>query len=167
MRVVRPSEAKFAELAPDLLKAVEADGQQFLEQVCYTGKGTNRYASIPILAAIEPKDFIAAWMRSPKPNWYWISNALQERYKGARIEEALKPEARWIDEVVRLLGKEADKASGLAKLRLQRTIPRLPLRQVEAAAASEETASRERAAPAKAAAARSGGRRRSKDADTD
>ncbi|MER9335326.1 KAP family NTPase [Mesorhizobium sp. M0293] len=160
-------EAKFPELAPELLKIVEADGQRFLEQVCYTGKGTNRYASIPILAAIEPKDFIAAWMRSPKPNWYWISNALQERYKGTRIEEALKSEAHWIDQVIKLLGEEADKASGLAKLRLLRTIPRLPPRQVEAVPVSEKTASGERAAPAKAAAVRSGGRRRSKDTETD
>ncbi|MGB3389317.1 MAG: hypothetical protein WBA88_15170 [Pseudaminobacter sp.] len=160
-------EAKFAELAPELLKVVETDGQQFLEQVCSTGKGMNKYASIPILAAIEPKDFIAAWMRSPKPNWYWISNALQERYKGARMEEALKPEARWIDEVVRLLEEEADKAPGLAKLRLQRTIPKLPSKQIKAAAVAEEATSGERAAPAKAAAARSGGRRRSKDTDTD
>ncbi|RWB02887.1 MAG: hypothetical protein EOQ39_07150 [Mesorhizobium sp.] len=151
-------EAKFPELAPDLLKIVEVDGQRFLEEVCYTGKGTNRYASIPILAAIAPKDFIAAWMRSPKANWYWISNALQERHKGARSEEILKPEAGWIDEVARLLGEEADKASGLAKLRLQRAIPKLPPRQVEPSAISDETTGgsreREKAAPAKTRAAR-------------
>ncbi|RWO94314.1 MAG: hypothetical protein EOQ97_32245 [Mesorhizobium sp.] len=124
-------EAEYPKRVPELLKVLEADGQRFLEKICYTHKGSTEYGSVPILAAIDPKDFVAAWMRSPKANWYWISNALQERYKGSRVEHILNPEGPWIDAVIALLEEEADKATGLAKVRIQRAIPKIPRRQAE------------------------------------
>ena len=89
-------EAEFPKLAPELLKIVETDGQHFLEQICHTAKGNNPYAAIPILAAIEPKDFVAAWMRSPKPSWHWIPDALKERHQRTRADETLGAELPWI-----------------------------------------------------------------------
>ncbi|BCM18627.1 hypothetical protein [Mesorhizobium sp. J8] len=126
-------EAEFPKRIPELLKILETDGQLFLEKICYTHKGNPEYGSIPILAAVDPKTFVAAWMRSPKQNWYWVSRALQERYKGSRVEDVLKPEAAWINAVVKLLDEEAAKATGLAKLRIHRTIPKIRQRQAESA----------------------------------
>lgn len=118
-------ENQYSTRAQELLKIVESDGQKFLEQVCITHSGNNQYARIPILAAIDPEEFVASWMKSPKENWYWIRNALQERYKFLRDGE-LKAEASWIKTVVRLLEDEAAKTSGFAKVRIQRAIPNLP-----------------------------------------
>jgi hypothetical protein len=126
-------EVTFPKLAPDLIRAVETDGQRFFEQVCHTSQGNNPYASIPILAAIAPEDFVGAWMRSPKANWYWISHALLERYKSGYLGEELKNEREWIGSVVESLKKEEAKASGLAKVRIQRTIPNIAFREEEAA----------------------------------
>jgi hypothetical protein len=124
-------EAEFLKLVPEMLEVVKTDGQQFFELVCHTSKGNNRYASIPILAAIVPEDFVAAWMRSPKVNWYWISSALRDRYNSGYVGKELKPERKWIENVVRLLKEEEDKASGLAKVRIQRIIPNITLSDEE------------------------------------
>jgi hypothetical protein len=126
-------EGEFPKLTSELLKVVETDGQQFFEEICHTSQGNNRYATIPILAAIEPEDFVAAWMRSPKPNWYWISNALKDRYNSGYLGRELKPEREWISKVIELLKEEESKALGLAKVRIQRTIPNISLPSVKRA----------------------------------
>ncbi|WP_445500780.1 hypothetical protein [Microvirga sp. G4-2] len=121
----RSLELTFPKLASELLTILESDGQQFYEQVCYTRGGSNKYVMIPILNAIAPEDFVDAWMRSHKSNWYWIFGALRDRYEGGILERELKPEKDWIIRVLDLLEKEASKASGLARLRIQRSMPKI------------------------------------------
>jgi hypothetical protein len=118
-------ELEFPSLASELLAAMEADSQKFYELVCYTRGGDNKYQSIPILAAIAPKDFVSTWMHSPKSGWHWISAALRDRYEGSSLQNDLKPEKDWIVDVLALLNEEADHTSGLARLRIQRTIRKI------------------------------------------
>lgn len=122
----RALENLFPSLAIDLLKILLVDGQKFYTEVCYSNQGDGKYASIPVLSALDPKAFVAAWMESPKTNWYWISSALQERYSGGRIDGDLKKESGWIGEVIRLLNEEENKASGFQKYRIRLTIPKIP-----------------------------------------
>jgi hypothetical protein len=122
---IKAFEEEFPARAKELLRILERDGQEFFEHVCVTHSGKSQYAMVPILTAIEPEVFVASWMGSPKENWHWICDALNERYKVPTNSE-IKVEAEWIKAVVNLLGREAEKASGFAKVRIKRVIPRLP-----------------------------------------
>jgi hypothetical protein len=113
----------FPSLIPEILKYVQTDGRKFRQLFSFTNLGNNHYASIPVLASIDPNEFVQAWLRSPKDNWRAIKYALRERYKGTILTRDLSDEAPWIAEVIRLLKVEADKVSGFQKLRIERIIP--------------------------------------------
>jgi hypothetical protein len=119
-------EATFPQKADELLGIVEKDGQKFFELVCHTRSGDNPYASIPILATIKSADFVERWMKSPKPGWYWISSALKERFKSPNTDRDLRAEEPWLKEVITEMNKQAERADGLAKVRIQRSTPNVP-----------------------------------------
>lgn len=123
-------EREFPRLSPELLATMQRDGLTFYRQVCHTNVGKSEYAEIPILASIAPSAFIAAWMRTPKSNWYWITGALRDRYSGNKLSNSLAVEASWISDVIKLLNIEADKAVGLAKVRILRAIPAVSIPSV-------------------------------------
>jgi len=103
-----------------LLDVVRTDGQKFLEKVCYTRNGKIEFEDVPILAHVSAKDFVDAWMASPKTGWYWIGNALKERRKAISHNASLLPEDAWYPKVVAELMKRAKATSGLAQLRIIR-----------------------------------------------
>ena len=114
---------KLLEEAPDLLQALD-NGEKFYEQLVSTYKGNNPYAHVPILDAIDPRAFVDAWLAAPKKGWYWIENAIDERYKATFHTDALRRERPWIRQVVGLLKAEVEQLQGFSKFRLSRAIPR-------------------------------------------
>lgn len=108
------------QLAQPLLEVVRTNGQRFFEKVCYTRNASMEFDDIPILAHIAPKDFVDAWLDSPKTGWYWIGNALKERAKAASRYPALKTEIAWYPKVVKEMQARARANSGLARLRIDR-----------------------------------------------
>lgn len=115
-------EKKFPELIPALLEVVREDGQKFFEKVCYTHNGVIEYEDIPILAHIPAKDFVEAWLASPKTGWYWIGNALKKRNKATAEYPNLKPESGWYTEVAKEMLNQEKKMTGLARLRIIRAV---------------------------------------------
>jgi len=113
-------EKTFPRLIPPLLEVVRTDGQRFFEKVCHARNGTIEYEDVPILAHIPAKDFVDAWLASPKTGWYWIGNALKERNKAAGHYPSLKPEAAWFPAIVLEMVKRAKNEKGLAQLRIVR-----------------------------------------------
>jgi hypothetical protein len=111
---------RLPELAKPLLEIVRTNGQLFFEKVCYTRNAKTEFEDIPILAHVAPKDFVDAWLASPKTGWYWIGNALKERAKAAPRYPALKTESAWYPKVVKEMQARARASSGLAKLRIDR-----------------------------------------------
>lgn len=113
----------FPEITAQLINFMKTDGRAFLEQVCFTNKGENIYALIPVLSHISPEAFVGVWMEAPKENWKQIYYALKGRYEGNRLNDELKSEKEWIQQVIKLLDEEVEKADGLQALRIERAIP--------------------------------------------
>ncbi|WP_197434528.1 hypothetical protein V6582_16830 [Agrobacterium vitis] len=116
---------------PTLLEAVKTDGQKFFDMVCNNRSATMEYEDIPIFAYVNPVAFMDAWLESPKPGWYWISNALKERKNAIAGYPALAPESTFYLEVHKEMLQRAHSREGLAKIRMERAaewmgIPKLP-----------------------------------------
>jgi hypothetical protein len=118
---------KFPKLISSLLELVKTDGEAFFEQVCHTANGIGQYNRVPILASIAPKDFVDAWMGSHPKNWQYISAAIKDRSMNARLGTDLEEEGQWLRNVVLLLKEYEKTKSGIAALRIRRTIPQLSL----------------------------------------
>lgn len=116
-------EEQFPAIKQDLMRLIQTDGPAFFEQVCNTHKGNNPYALVPILRHIPPKEFVDAWMATPKQNWPWVYRALRERYRGPQSVNELKSETEWVQQIVDLLDEEAGKVRGFRALRLKRAVP--------------------------------------------
>lgn len=107
-------------LTQPLLDVVRSNGQRFFEKVCYTRNTQTEFEDIPILSHVPVKDFVDAWLASPKTGWYWIGNALKERAKAAPRYPALKSEIAWYPKVVREMQARGRASNGLARLRIER-----------------------------------------------
>ncbi|UES37522.1 KAP family NTPase [Roseibium aggregatum] len=119
-----------------LLEVVRSNGRQFFEKVCYTRNAKTEYEDIPILAHVAAKDFVDAWLASPKTDWYWIGRALKERAKAAPQYPALKSEITWFPKVLKEMRARARAKTGLARLRIERAadLVELPLQPQKAKA---------------------------------
>lgn len=113
-------EKQLPSFIPQLLEVVRTNGQRFFETVCYARNAKAEFEDVPILAQVAPKDFVDAWLASPKTGWYWIGNALKERAKAAPRYPALKPEISWYPKVVKEMETRARASTGLARLRMER-----------------------------------------------
>ncbi|WP_274424803.1 hypothetical protein [Chelativorans sp. YIM 93263] len=112
---------------PGILHLVETDGETLYSRLNHTAKGGATYADVPVLAEIQPADFVASWMRSHPKNWYWIQNAISARLRPA-VPQELSDELAWVDRVVLELEAEAQRANGIRALRIRRHLPRNPTR---------------------------------------
>ena len=124
-------ERRFPDIASDLLRLIATDGDRFFAQVCHTRDGENPYASIPVLTAIEPKQFVGTWLESTPANWRAITYALAERYAAGRLHSELAREGEWVSKVRELLEDERDRAKGFRALRIERVIEFSKLRQLD------------------------------------
>ena len=114
----------YPRLASGLIEKM-ADGAEFFRQVC----GDGPYALIPVLSGIEPSRFVAAWLATPRTNWGWIRDALQERFDSLRIQHELADERDWALEVVDLMEQRRKKLTGFEAFRVSRIIPKLQFRE--------------------------------------
>ena len=119
------NQRKLPQTARDLLKLMETDVEQFLEQVCHTNSDNhNSFASVPILVHIPPARFVESWMHSPIVNWPTIATALDIRYEYLIQHSELNDEREWAIRVYRKLQREEQSADGLTAWRLRRIIPK-------------------------------------------
>ena len=120
----RALQARMPEWSENLLKLVESNGEQFIEEVCFTNSNErNRFAAMAILHHIAPEKFVNAWLGSPYSNWQSISLAFDIRYEKNFQHGRLAAEREWATEVYRLLRAELNSASGFRALRIERRIP--------------------------------------------
>ncbi len=122
-------ERKFPEIAADLLQLVSTDGARFFDRVCHTRDDENSYASIPVLTAMEPRQFVERWLESSPANWRSITYALAERYTAGRLHQELAKERVWASEVLERLEEKRDEAEGFRAFRIERVIEFSKLRQ--------------------------------------
>lgn len=114
---------QFPEITRQLLNDIVNNGYIFAEKISYTKEGDNPYALIPVLAHIQPSDFVDAWLSSPKASWRTIFMALRERYEGNRLTNELASELDWLKAVAEEFDQRASQEIGLSAFRIERISP--------------------------------------------
>lgn len=114
----------YPEILAELLKLLKHDGSEFYRQLCDTVDRDSSYALIPILPSITPKDFVDAWLASPRQHWRWVSLALEDRLEPHRVEHKLAAERDWALAVLHELEGRRDTLTGFDQLRVARILPK-------------------------------------------
>jgi len=119
----RALEKTFPDKAREILGLMRDDVNKFRERLCHTANAENNlFVSVPVLAAIEPSEFVSAWMNAPKKNWRWIARTLKDRGVESGFPKGQESEQNWFQEVRALLETEACQNQGFARLRIKMAI---------------------------------------------
>jgi hypothetical protein len=86
-------------LAEQLLALIGHDSDSFLRQVCKTAAGPSTYARLPVLKAIAPADFVAAFVAQNAEGRKDILLTLATRYDDLHVAPALATERAWLRDV--------------------------------------------------------------------
>lgn len=104
-------------IATALLADMRADPVRFVEQVSGDSNG-NRYAREPVLAALDPADFTAAFLELGPTAQQDVAMGLLRRYDHARLLQELAGEVAWARRVETLIAEAAERATPLTRNRL-------------------------------------------------
>jgi KAP family P-loop domain len=131
---IQSLEKTYPEAAADLMKLMSADIRKFASAISYSGEGDHKFARLPVLRFVQAEVFVEAWLKAPKENdgWYWIRTALEKRYEGLALVDDpsiqsgwLKSEIPWLKAALTEINKRAVAATGIAKYRIERAIPKI------------------------------------------
>ncbi len=110
--------------APRIIELVEQDGKALYSLLNHTADNSAEFAEVPVLASIDPAEFVKSWMKSHPRNWYWIQSSISQRFK-QYDKTKNEAEAEWVKKVVVLMENEASIATGIRRVRIRRHMPRL------------------------------------------
>lgn len=99
------------QLGIDLLNDIKNHTDSFYKKISYTGS-VNEYNRYPVLKYIRPKDFVKAIIENEPYKRRNVILAISSRYKSSGNIKILLPEIAWLQEVVYLLFKQAEKKEG-------------------------------------------------------
>lgn len=116
---------KLPEFGKSLLAQMNTTPDKFRNRVNLTNNGDNRFAKIPVLAAIPAEDFVDTWLQVPTERWPILSSALRVRYSHNSLKGPLEPEKEWVRTVITLLNQEAENVGGVRRMRIKRSISTL------------------------------------------
>ncbi len=97
----------YGEQGKALLTDLGCSPQLFTEQITIGNTSQNKYYDKPVLASIEPKDFVQKYMELSNYDKGLVNQALGKRYTHLELMADLGPEADWLRQVKDLLAKEA------------------------------------------------------------
>lgn len=114
---------RYPEFQKTLLGLMDTDGKKFAEMISHTNGGQNKFASIDVLASIDPSDFVQQWMGANAIHWRHIARGLEQRYSSGQLFTNLKEEQKWLKGVINLIDIQKNKNKGIRRKRLERAIP--------------------------------------------
>lgn len=108
----------FSDWAEDLLSLLEEDPPKFIARICWTNNSGEDFISEPVLAEINPEDFLGSLLKQTAEAQHSILSALKERYARGELESRYPGERAWFSDVRSLLLEEGDRRSGIMKAQL-------------------------------------------------
>jgi hypothetical protein len=115
----------YKRLGYDLLQVMKSDPTQFLRQVV-SGASSAEYASVPLLTAVSPVDFIDVFLSMSPSGRNTVVGALKSRYEHVGEHHKLYDELEWLHEVVCCLTSKSSELPRLVKMQvLELHIPQL------------------------------------------
>ncbi len=118
----RAVKKSYPKLGLQLLKEMEADPDLYLRHVCLTNSPDNLYHNVPILASIDPDEFVKTLLSLHPSKQRTIFRAFGMRYEYGGLERDLALEKPWLKIVEQQLITEAKVMSPIGKFRLLTTV---------------------------------------------
>ena len=116
------SKKSYEDTYPDranvLLDEMKTDVQLFYRRLNVTNSEDNIYYDVPILSAIDPGEFVHAFLSLHPSAQRMVLMALKERYQHGRLERDLPTERSWLADLRSLLVEAANAMSPIGKVRL-------------------------------------------------
>jgi len=108
--------------AVTLLDEMRRDHELFIRRVTQNESPDSLYAFAPVLAAVEPSDFAAAFLELSSLSQRSVSQGLLWRYEHVRLIRELAAERDWVQNVRDCIATFADAAQPIPRNRLRTTI---------------------------------------------
>lgn len=111
----RASSAREAALSGDgraLLVTMKEDTPRYVRQLLLTNSPDNIYCQRPILAHIEPADWVRILLELHPAAWQHVAAVFRRRYEFAQVASMLRSELAWLTEVRALLVLRLQGAEG-------------------------------------------------------
>lgn len=118
----RAREESYPEKAAELLVCMKSDPNLFYRRLNLTNSEDNIYWQVPILAFIDPNDFVDELLRLSPPLQRSALTAVKARYEHARLDRELEKERPWLESVAVKLEGEASHMSPIGKLRMNKFV---------------------------------------------
>lgn len=118
----RATDALLPEKGEKLLAEMVSDVELFYRRINLTNSKENTYYRFPILASIDPKNFVNSLLTIPPDHQNMVMRALKVRYDHGILDRDLSAEREWLTKVRDALESVAEKSSPIRKYRLCRNI---------------------------------------------
>ena len=122
LKVLQKNYPKYAQ---QILQVITDDPSSIFEIISTSSRETNNYANLPVLKYIKPKEFIDAWLCTPRDKWRTIKHAIDKRYENNKLRNILSEEKNWLIKLEDELNKKIHSSSNLDKFRLMRIRPEI------------------------------------------
>ncbi|ADP10198.1 hypothetical protein EJP617_05170 [Erwinia sp. Ejp617] len=110
----------YAEYAHSIIECLKNHPGKIRELISRDDDHQGSYADIPVMASIDVKEFVDAWLKIPRIHWSSIRLALILRYNSGKLANELADEREWIKDVIEALQQTACSETGFAQYRLER-----------------------------------------------
>ena len=107
-----------------LMEEMQSDVDLFFKRLCLTNSEENLYYRVPILALIEPKDFVFRFLALERKFQREVLMVFKPRYEHPNIRADLKPEHPWLVNVQQLLLEEASHMSAIPRYSIESWVAR-------------------------------------------
>ncbi|WIW43925.1 hypothetical protein ML401_20655 [Bradyrhizobium sp. 62B] len=87
----------YPEKASELMKIMKADVQLFYRRLCLTNSDDNIYHSTPLLAFIDPEEFVQAVLDLPTGEQHIVFMMFKSRYDHGQLDGDLSGERAWAE----------------------------------------------------------------------
>lgn len=104
--------------AAKLLATMRLDPQAFLRQICMTANETGRYAKTPILALLNPDEFVTSLLKLHPERQRIVLAALSLRYEQGRLDRDLPRERDWLTAIRSKLVEKGDEMAPISRYRV-------------------------------------------------
>ncbi len=108
--------------ATELMKEMERDQELFLRRLNLTNSGDNLFYDVPILAEINPEEFISVLLKQHSKDQGAILMAFRSRYEFDALNEKLADERPWLKAIRSKLLSASESMSPMAKYRISQLV---------------------------------------------
>lgn len=104
--------------AQELLSEMAQDQQFYFRRLNVTNSDDNLYYRVPILASIDPSEFVSTLLKLDPLAQDTVLSAFKPRYDSGQLERDLKSEKVWLLNIRDLITKELDGMSPISRFRM-------------------------------------------------